>query len=518
MLKLLRSPAFMALLSAVLTAIAVCNINIILIWICFIPLFMILESLSAKKAFKVGLIFGGVMSIVLFFWMIPGAKRFTGTNIGYGAIVFVISGCFFSFFFALITWCFSLLKMTKNAPCASVANGVLIAALFCIGEALLTLVSSGLPWFDFHAGYPLSANIYAIQPAAYFGVPILSFVVLLVNYLCAVFINEKQWVKFLIAVSMIGLYFLSGYFILQNFNSNLPSGKKVKIAILSENIPPETKWNDYTGDGLAQRLLDMSRQAADLKPAIAVWSESAIPWTYRRDDDLVNEILKITKAAGITHILGINTATKQTGVVNNSAYCITPNGNIAGRYDKQVLLSLIEKPISGFVIPFMSSAGFTAEAGAYSAPLNTPFGKAGIIICNESTVPAVAYNAVKKGATFLCNMTNDGWFSNTYIVGLHFYAARLRAVETRKDLVISSNNGYGGLIKASGAIVLKERSSQPLVKLVTVNENHFKTLQLNHPWLFVYICLGFVIVAICYRLYCGIQGHGTKSNTAPAKK
>lgn len=491
MIQLLRSSAFMALLSGFLTAIAICYTNIVLIWVCFIPLFILLHHLSPKEGFKAGLYFGGAVAIAGFYWMIPGAERFTGSSILYGIIVFAISGCFFSLFFGLITLCFSLLKTAKNA----VADAILMACIFCMGEALLTGISSGFPWFDFHAGYALSANLYAIQPAAFFGVYILSFVVLLVNYLFAIFISKKQLIKLFIPAGIIAVYFLCGYFILQNFNSNLQPGKAVNIVILSENIIPEVKWNDETGNALAERLMDMSRQATDLKPDIALWSESAIPWTYRRDDDLVNAIIKITEPANITHILGINTAAGDSNIVYNSAYCLAPNGDVKGRYDKQVLLSLIEKPLGSAVIPFMSSEGFTAKTGQYSGALNTPFGKAGIIICNESAVPTTAYNAVNDGAGFLCNISNDGWFNNTYIVGLHFYNARLRAVETRKDMVVNSNNGYSGLIKASGVVVMQERSNQPLVKPVSVNANHIKTLASGYQWLFIYFCMGISVIA-----------------------
>lgn len=496
MLKFLRSSAFMALLSGFLTAIAICYTNILLIWICFVPLFILLDHLTAKEGFKAGLYFGAAVSIAGFYWMIPGAERFTGSSISYGIIAFVISGGFFSLFFGLITVCFSLLKKDKNA----IANAILMACLFCIAEALLSFISSGFPWFDFHAGYALSANLYAIQPASFFGVYILSFVVLLVNYLFAVFISKKQLTKLFIPVGIIASYFLCGYLILQDFNNNLPAGKAVNIAILSENIVPEIKWNDNTGNVLAERLMNMSRQAADLKPDIALWSESAIPWTYRRDDDLVKEIIKITQAANITHILGINTETVDSNIVYNSAYCLAANGDVMGRYDKQVLLSLVEKPLGSAIIPFMSSEGFTAKTGEYSGPLNTPFGKAGIIICNESAVPATAYNGVKSGAGFLCNISNDGWFNNTYIVDLHFYNARLRAVETRKDMVVNSNNGYSGLIKASGMVVMQERSNQPLVKLITVNENQIKTLASDNQWLFIYFCVGVLIIT------CAVNG------------
>ena len=93
----------------------------------------------------------------------------------------------------------------------------------------------------------------------------------------------------------------------------------------------------------------------------------------------------------------------------------------------------------------------------HSKPLTTPYGKAGFLICNEAALPAAAANQVKQGAEFLMNMSNDGWFNDTYIVRVHYYYARLRAVESRKDIAINCNNGFSGLIKASGDIEVQEK-------------------------------------------------------------
>ena len=132
------------------------------------------------------------------------------------------------------------------------------------------------------------------------------------------------------------------------------------------------------------------------------------------------KLLKESAGSNVTHILGINTEV-ENNVVNNSAYCILPNGTVANRYDKQFLLSFIEKPLSNMSIPFFSNKGFfVSDDKAHSAPLKTPYGNAGIMICNESAIETSAYNSVNQGAVFFCNMSNDGWFNNTYIVRSHF--------------------------------------------------------------------------------------------------
>lgn len=502
MRKFINSSTAAALFSGFLTAYAVSQENFVIAWICYVPLFVRLTTMEAKSAFKAGSIFGIIISLVGFYWMIPGAERFTRSSIFYGVVVFGISACFFSLFFGSLAYFFTKLKFAESAKPSPLLNGLLIAALFCISEALLMYIAKGFPWFDFHSGYTLVSSLYAIQPAEYFGIHVITFIVILVNYLFAVFIYRKQWLRLLFPVGGIVAYLLAGYFIFQNFSNNLQPGKAVNIAVLSENIAPEIKWNENTGNLLAGRLLNMSRTAAALKPDIALWTESAIPWTYKKDDDLVNAIVKITGPANITHILGINTDASQN-IVYNSAYCLLPDGTVNGRYDKQVLLDLIEKPFAGMLIPFMSSDGFTARPGENDMPVNTPYGKAGIMICNEAAVPATAYRAANNGAGFICNLSNDGWFNNTYIVGLHFYNARLRAVETRKDIAVNSNDGYSGLVKASGEMVVKEKSSEPFVKVVTVNINHYNTLVATQPFLFIYFCIALLVLLIAIRFLLG---------------
>lgn len=463
------------------------------------PLFVAIQNAGVKKAFKAGLIFGAGISIIGFYWMIPGAERFTGNSVFYGIGVFLISALFFSLFWGLVVFCSTrVIIKRKYSWSILIINALSVASVFCIAELLLMFVSAGFPWFDFHAGCALVSNLYFTQPASFFGVYVITFVVILVNYFIAICLYEKQWMKLFIPAGLIIVYFFCGYFILKHFEDDLPAGKAVKVAILSENIPPEVKWNDTTGNTLVQRLLELNRSAVTSKPDIALWSESAVPWTYRSDDDLVHEVLKISAPANITNIMGINTEVADN-VVYNSAYCILPNGKISGRYDKQVLLSLIEKPLGGKIIPFFSSNGFYAQTGKYGNPLATPYGKAGIMICNESTVPSAGYNPVRKGAQFIFNMSNDGWFSDTYIVGVHFYNARLQAVETRKDVAVNSNDGISGLIQASGRIVSARRNTDPYVNDVVVHANNLKTLAVNSPNLFVYICCALLALSIAYK-------------------
>jgi len=490
----------LAIISGILAYVAICKINFIFSWICYIPFFISVYNKKKKGVFKTAFIFASTFSCLAFFWMIPGAERFTGYNMLYGLGVFIISAFFYSLFFSMILWFFSALKRNGQELNSEIFNSILAGSLFCIAEAVLTLISVGLPWFDVHSGNGLAENIYAIQPVSIFGIHIMSFVVVVVNYLTATFFIRKLWMKLYIPVAVVVLYLFLGFILIKKFQNNLPENNPFTVAILAENIPPDIVWDNNTGNMLVQKLLNLNRIAVTMKPDMALWSESAIPWTYSKDDDLIKEVFKITDPANIIHILGINTAYKGNEVFN-SAYYILPGAKVEGRYDKQYLLSFIEKPLNGWLMPFFSSNGYSALNDTSNAkPLSTAFGKAGFLICNEAAIPHAATKQVRQGAQFLFNMSNDGWFNDTYIVKLHFFYARLRAVESRKDIAINCNNGFSGLVNASGEIVEKEKSTEPFVKVVSVQPNKYITTASLYPDVFIYGCTIYLILVIISTL------------------
>lgn len=495
MFKLFSNYKVAAVISAVLTLVADLYIHFVFGLICYIPLFIALQRTSKREAFKSGVIFGLTLSLLSLYWMVPGAERFTGNSMLYGLIVYILSCAVGAIYFAVVNWSFASLKFKEQTSSSYIYNGLLISAIYVIGESVLALLAKGFPWFGFHSANSTLNNLYAIQPASMFGMHGISFMVVFINYLFAWFLYKKQIIKLSIPLIIIIAYLVSGSFILKTFQGNLKSGNKFKLAILCENIEPEIRWDDNTGNMLVGELLNLDKTATAMKPDISLWSESAIPWTYKPNDDLVNELLKISAPAKITHILGMNTEYHKN-IVYNSVYCLLPNGKIAGRYDKRFLLSLIEAPVFGWYVPFFSSSGFLVQNGESSKPLFTPYGKAGVMICNESAVPRSAADMVKNGAQFIVNLSNDGWFNDTYLVDQHFYNVRLRAVETRKDIAINSNNGYSGLITSSGDIVMKEFGEEPFVKTVSVTPNSYITLSTKFPLLFVYLCAGYCLAVI----------------------
>ncbi len=72
------------------------------------------------------------------------------------------------------------------------------------------------------------------------------------------------------------------------------------------------------------------------------------------------------------------------------------------------------------------------------------------VVCYDSVFPAVVREGVLLGAGFISVITNDGWWGDTSGHIQHYEFARLRAIETRRTVVRSANNGISGMILADG--------------------------------------------------------------------
>ncbi len=484
--------------SALLFAAALVFVQFYLAWICLVPLFGALQDKKRKRAFYDGALFGLVLGVPAFYWMPSVVTHFTGGQV-FGIVAYLIAIIFAALYFGLILLAYTVLKRPEPSFWG---NALLMAALWTCGEWLLSVCFTGMPWFGFHAGHMLFDNLYAIQVAEYGGVLLMSFFVVLINFLIAHFFFRKQWKRMAIPAGLVLIYMLGGYGIHYRFTQRQAgvATKPFSVAILCENTAPDVKWDEQNGNFLVKRMLGLNAQVAALQPDIALWSESAVPWTYSPDDNFVKEVIKTTSPKGITHILGMNTEYKDN-VVYNSAYCLQPDGKMAGRYDKRFLLALVEKPLGFYSLPFLSTDGFYAKAGDKANPLPTFYGKAGVLICNEATVTDAATDLVRNGATFLVNISNDGWFSDIpYLVNLHFYNARVRAVETRKDMAVNSNMGISGKVSASGETDILPTHTGGYVSKVFLNGNNFITLYTTFKLAFiglVWFCLlGFIIKKI----------------------
>ena len=93
----------------------------------------------------------------------------------------------------------------------------------------------------------------------------------------------------------------------------------------------------------------------------------------------------------------------------------------------------------------------------------------GCAVCYESVYGEHCASYVRAGAKLLTVITNDAWWGDTPGYRQHLNYARLRAIETRRDIARCGNTGISAFIDQKGRILQRSAWWEPAVLRGTVN-------------------------------------------------
>ena len=99
----------------------------------------------------------------------------------------------------------------------------------------------------------------------------------------------------------------------------------------------------------------------------------------------------------------------------------------------------------------------------------------GCAVCYESVYGEHCAAYVRKGAELLTVITNDAWWGDTPGYRQHLNYARLRAIETRRDIARCANTGISAIIDQKGRILDRTSWWEPAVLTGTVHLNDRET-------------------------------------------
>jgi apolipoprotein N-acyltransferase len=145
----------------------------------------------------------------------------------------------------------------------------------------------------------------------------------------------------------------------------------------------------------------------------------------------------------------------------NSAIQVVPNQKVEVYHKGKLVPGVEIFPYMSYLKPLLGDAminlggtvaslGTDKERVAFSNPFNK--GKIAPIICYESIYGEFTTDYVKKGANFLAIMTNDSWWGVTEGHKQLLSYAKLRAIETRREIARAANSGISAHINAKGEI------------------------------------------------------------------
>ena len=334
----------------------------------------------------------------------------------------------------------------------------------------------GFAWLDLgNAGIDMSLPL---RLAPWIGVYGVSFVFALTAAALACVLLRYPRIR-LIPLAVLGVLYL-----FPAIPQTLPAAENALV--VQPNIDPDLDWTGALQEQ-TERRLDLLSNA--LPAPLVIWPELPAP-LYYFDDPAFRRQAEQTASRHGYFLFGTVAYTGQHQPMN-TALLLGPAGSQAGRYDKIDLV-----PFGEFVPPFFSFVNrITHEAGDFVPGTNLsvlPAGnrRLGVFICYESAFPDLVRQFARRGANVLVNLSNDAYFGHTEAREQHLLIARMRAVENRRFLIRSTNDGITAVIDPAGRITrrfpLYEQVASP-VKYGLIDATTFYS---RHGDWFAWSCLG----------------------------
>jgi apolipoprotein N-acyltransferase len=479
-----------------------------LVWIALIPLFWaIRDTISIRQGLLLGFITGLVCHIGLLYWITYVVVNYGYLPIYLGIILMFLLACYLSLYTAVFVS--GIVFFRQKIPLYLASPVLWICLEYCKSHLL-----TGFPWENL--GYSQYLNSYLIQFADISGVFGLSFLIVLANAALFGVIFGKSKKEFILAgivILIIAGVLIYGVSRLRQIDTALQNVEEIEVLLIQGNIDQSVKWNKTFQKGTVDIYEQLSLQQAPVEGGLIVWPETAVPFNYQDANEFKKRVNNISLRTKSWHIFG-STSFEQSKMdidYYNSAYLISPAGEIKGKYDKVHLVPYGEYVPLRDVFPFVKK--LTAGIGDFGTgigfnPLSLDNKKIGILICYEAILPFAARMYKARSADLLVSITNDAWFGTTSAPFQHFSMAIFRAVETRLYLVRAANTGISGIIDPTGKTIAKTNIFQADALKGYIEFVRIPTFYAAYGDLLVIICF----VLIIFYFFWSLKGRVRNAN------
>jgi apolipoprotein N-acyltransferase len=478
----LALPRFLAVVTGALLVFAYPKFDCgFVTWVALIPLFCAVRDRSPREGFRLGWLSGFVFFFFVFNWIWhvtasgwPALEELMAVlSWLWGQAVVALLAAYLAVYFGL--WGAATSAATRRfhsgGAGANLAVMLLLSAAWVAQEWLRGWVITGFPWNKLgdsqHANS--GAALGLAQIADITGVYGISFVLCLFN-LGIVLTLEKfrrdrgfgRRPHFEMFVAT-GLLLLSWQYGMRAVMRHQAGGEPLTVTLIQPNLPQEVKEDKALGDLTRAKLRELTEAAVAVsKPQLILWPETATPEYFRWDRECfltISNAITRTGAYLLTGSMDIDGwENPKTARAYNAAFLVQPNLRIQKPYWKMHLVPFGEYVPLEHWLPFMKYMtpipGSFDAGGEYTLQrLQSPAVNIAPLICFEDTFAYLPRNFVRRGATLLVNVTNDGWFKESAGAYQHAACAVFRAIETRTPMIRCANNGLSGYVDTLGRIV-----------------------------------------------------------------
>ena len=416
-------------------------------WLVFLTLalaFYFWNKLPAKQAaisawlFALGLQCTGVS------WIYHSLHTHGSAPAFFSALLIFLLSCYLSLYTALAAY--TVNRYLPNKPVLRLM--LFYPASWVVFEWLQGYVMTGFAWMQL--GYtqidlPLSGFAPVFGNHAVGG-----FVAICAGALVLLVKQARQLnIRFVLSVILpVVLLWLAGS-ALKTVNWTDKAGDAIKVSVIQGNIAQKDKWKSHTKQLTLDRYRDLSLVQQDVD--LFIWPETAVPDYQHRAVPYIRQLSLDMKQRDADLLLGIFVKNEKNRVLNS---VINVNGGV---YHKRHLVPLGEYIPLRFLIEFfnqfvkipMSDIASGQDNQALLTAAGLPLG---LSICFED---AFARDVIKDlpEAKLLVNVSNDAWFEDSHEPHQHHAIARMRALETGRYMIRSTNTGITSFIGPHGEVI-----------------------------------------------------------------
>lgn len=257
------------------------------------------------------------------------------------------------------------------------------------------------------------------------------------------------------------------------------SAPAIRLGVVQPNVDIFDKADPRRWHAHLAALQDATRWLESQGADFVVWPETAYPFTVPRarthDPGGHSGML----GRGVRGPLLAGAVTRgEGGARYNSVVAVERGGRYTDIADKVKLLAFGEYvPLWDYLPPLQER--FPRGLTPGDAPRVVPVAghRVGVLNCYEDVLDQYAVAVGRNRPDVLVNVTNDAWFGDTAEPWLHEATARLRAIETRRDLVRAVNTGTSSHAAATGESLVRTPTFVPEAFIAEV-----RVLDVVTPW------------------------------------
>ncbi len=401
-----------------------------------------LQGALSGFAFGLGYFLAGVS------WVFVSLHEFGSMQAVLAALATFLFCAYLALFPAAAGWLVPRLAGVDPARRLILAPAAMVAL-----EWLRGWLFTGFPWLTLGTSQVPGSPLAGFAP--YLGAYGTSLAVAGAATLLAALALTRAWSRGRVWVlAALGALFLTGA-LARLASWTQPAGPPVSVALLQGNVPQHLKWRE---DVRTRTLLAYREMIVAARARVVIIPETALPaFLDQLPPDYVESLRQHARESGKEILLGTverefrgqdfdyyNSVVRLTGEPMQSyrKRHLVPFGEFIPPGFKWVL-AVLKIPLSDF-----------ARGAARQPPLEAAGVTFGVAICYEDIFGEEVIDAL-PAAQVLLNVSNDAWFGESFAAEQHLQTSQMRALETGRWMVRSTNTGATAAIDPSGRVATR---------------------------------------------------------------